>query len=227
MVRENIIKEETAPIKQSEDVFVAEEYVMTNKEVTPTFPINEKPIINKDIEIRPVSTNNQTKPTGPYQRNVLREMSLSQTSPIGITKQDNNSNNELNKARELQKSFDETRNNYYDKNTNNAYERTTNNISIQNDHAKYLREVSDKLIERSNNDQVERTQYELRQEEDAIISYQELMQKKDNIKMVDEEDAVISIEELMNRKQEKIYNITPEEEDNKFIDELKNFRSDL
>ena len=47
--------------------------------------------------------------------------------------------------------------------------------------------------------------------------------------MIDEEEAVISIEELMQKKdkKDKIYNITEEEENDKFISELKNFRGDL
>ena len=55
------------------------------------------------------------------------------------------------------------------------------------------------------------------------------MQKKDSIKTIDEEDAIISIEELRKRKQEedKLYNITKDEEDDEFINELKHFRSDL
>ena len=55
------------------------------------------------------------------------------------------------------------------------------------------------------------------------------MEKKDSIKIVDDENAVISIDELMKKKheEEKLYNITKEEEDNQFIKELKNFRNDL
>ena len=65
--------------------------------------------------------------------------------------------------------------------------------------------------------------------EDAIISYKELMAKKDTIKTIDEEDAVISIQELTSRenKQEKLYNLTEEEENDDFLDELKKFRNDL
>lgn len=55
------------------------------------------------------------------------------------------------------------------------------------------------------------------------------MKKKDSIKIVDEEEAVISIDELMNlkNKQEKLYNLTEDEENDQFIKELKNFRKDL
>ena len=48
------------------------------------------------------------------------------------------------------------------------------------------------------------TDYERKQEEEAIISYDELLKVKD-----------------------KIYNITDDEETDEFIDELKNFRIDL
>lgn len=101
---------------------------------------------------------------------------------------------------------------------------------------KYLEEVSRKLAEADASDGIERTDYELEQEENAIISYKELMEKKDNIQTIDEEEAVISIEELMNRnnKQQsiketdtKLYNLTDEEENDDFIKELKQFRNDL
>lgn len=92
----------------------------------------------------------------------------------------------------------------------------------------YLKEVSHKLANAKELEGINRTQYEIKQEEDAIISYEELMRKKDSIQIIDEEDAVISIEELTKRKQqEKLYNITEEEENEKFIKELKNFRHDL
>lgn len=92
----------------------------------------------------------------------------------------------------------------------------------------YLKEVSHKLANAKELDGINRTQYEIKQEEDAIISYEELMRKKDSIQIIDEEDAVISIEELTKLKQqEKLYNLTEEEENEQFIKELKNFRHDL
>lgn len=99
----------------------------------------------------------------------------------------------------------------------------------QPSNATFLEEVSKKLAEAEVPDEIDRTDYELQQEEDAIISYKELMAKKDTIKTIDEEDAVISIQELTARKsqQEKLYNLTEEEENNDFIDELKKFRNDL
>ena len=52
------------------------------------------------------------------------------------------------------------------------------------------------------------------------------MKKKDEIVCIEEEEAVISYEELINRK-EKIYNITKENNDTNFINELKSLRKDL
>ena len=93
----------------------------------------------------------------------------------------------------------------------------------------YLEEVSKKLAESDKIDDIDRTEYELKQEEEAIISYEELMQKKDTIKIIDEEEAIISIEELLRKKEQedKLYNLTEEEENDKFINELKSFRNDL
>ncbi|MCI6712241.1 MAG: hypothetical protein SO067_02280 [Bacilli bacterium] len=90
----------------------------------------------------------------------------------------------------------------------------------------YIQDVSEKLSKATIPDKIELTDYEKEQEENAIISYEELMKKKDEIVFIDEEDAVISYEELINRK-EKIYNITKENNDTNFINELKSLRKDL
>lgn len=229
-------------------------------------------------------------PTGPYQRNVLREMSLSQTSPIGINrrieKEDKNIeiakdlkdslNSEKQEEYKVKDNFKKTeiyeksiskdyysqnnslRENYqtisksstvYPKTNNNGYENyhhqeilnTISEIPKANEKKSsseiYLEEVSKKLSEAELPDEIERTEYELEQEENAIISYKELMEKKDSIQTVDEEEAVISIEELMNRKNKqemqesskeiKLYNLTEKEKNEDFIKELKQFRNDL
>ncbi len=229
----------------------------------------------RDIEI----------PSKPYQRNVLREMSLSQTSPIGITKPVEKKNVEL--AKDLNDSLSNEKNLSIDREIKNDMKKIDNleirktdvckvdesnkvikkndvkfnnliddtsekkyysqaseillNIPVvdvnmkKSSSEKYLEEVSKKLSEADVNEDIERTDYELEQEENAIISYKELMLKKDSIQTIDEEDAVISIEELMNRKKNndditadsKLYNITEEEENDEFLKELKQFRNDL
>jgi len=254
-----------------------------------------------------------TIPRKPYERNVLREMSLSQTSPIGIVRKENN--NFITKPtqeKELQEptittttneeksieiediqekkeidlpkietpnepvinltSTKNVHNNFYENKEliNNDYktEELTKNeseiissevsdikeseepstkkqesyinlleenpkietkIEESQENAKFLEEVTQKLAQAEATNEIDRTAYEIQQEEDAIISYKELMKKKDSIVTIDEEDAVISIKELKRRKQEeeKLYNLTEKEENNEFIDELKKFRNDL
>ena len=108
-------------------------------------------------------------------------------------------------------------------NTTNNYNKT----GSFNNKGNYLKELSEKSANLK--EKIFRTEYEIKQEEDAIISYEELMQKKDNLTMIDEEEAVISINELLKKSenQEKLYNINNNEDNDIFIDELKNFRSDL
>ena len=64
--------------------------------------------------------------------------------------------------------------------------------------------VFERMEEEIKPSNIELTDYERKQEEEAIISYDELLKVKD-----------------------KIYNITDDEETDEFIDELKNFRIDL
>ena len=210
-----------APPIVEERNFVAEEHVINyNQRIMPEMPPAETPTPEPKKEI--------VIPERAYQRNVLREMSSNQTSPIGISRQQDNRELEYTKATDLNQTLN---------NTNLEREpvvpqRTLENTNSFNQLAQrtssnqaYLTEVSNKLNEAMPD--VNRTEYELRQEADAIISYEELMRKKDTIKTVDEEEAVISIEELYRQERNKLYGITDEEKDQKFIDELKNFRNDL
>ena len=278
--------------KKNEKTFIAEEHIMEyNQEpFLTTDKMKEEQTVKPSTIKPPIEM-----PTGPYQRNVLREMSLSQTSPIGI----NRINNLEDKKNEIVKDLDESlHNEEFDSSPNQEHKtlnkleeisapaiKTKNDLNMikkdivepktikiepekkeiwkenlinqktespqkellelsnekkrneptKSSSEKYLEEVSRKLAEAEIPDEVERTNYELQQEEDAIISYTELMEKKDSIQTIDEEDAVISIEELMNRKKEeedrqesaKLYNLGEEEENDNFIKELKQFRNDL
>lgn len=203
-IKEEVIIENNIP---EEKDFVAEEHVMEYKQELFNLPNIEKTEPEKEI-IKEEPKKEEVKiPNAPYQRNVLRERYSNQTSPIGIIKREDSYQRNLNNARELHNVLNEE----------------------QPSSRKYLEEVSQKLSEATDLNDIDRTAYEIEQEEEAIISYQELMNKKDQIKIIDEEDAVISIDELMRRKrqEEKLYNITKEEENNTFIDELKQFRHDL
>lgn len=113
--------------------------------------------------------------------------------------------------------------------TPNISGEVTEEPESKSENAQFLEEVSQKLATAETIDGIDRTEYELQQEEDAIISYKELMAKKDTIKTIDEEDAIISIKELTARKnnEEKSYNLTENEKNDEFLDELKKFRNDL
>ena len=211
----SIMKEESVPEKTN---FIAEEYVMEyNKDL---FSL---PNIKK---AEPYEEKKEYNKPAPYQKNILREISSSQTSPIGIIKTENNKSVDEIKAKELYNSLNNDESNKETSPISNDNESKLDKKQI--DKQKYIRDVSKKLAEANNRNDIDRTEYEIKQEEEAIISYDELMQKKDEIKIIDEEEAVISIDELMQKKQkEKLYNLVDEEENDKFIDELKDFRRDL
>ena len=119
--------------------------------------------------------------TGPYSKNVLREIKTrDQTSPIGIIKKD-----QINAAKI----------NIENKSVNN------DQLKDNGENISFVKEISEKMEKEL---EPKTTDYERQQEEEAVISYQELLSKKD-----------------------KLYNITEEENTSDFIDELKSFRLDL
>ena len=73
-----------------------------------------------------------------------------------------------------------------------------------NDSMDFANEIVKKMEDEVKPSNIELTEYEKKQEEEAIISYDELLKVKD-----------------------KIYNLTEEEENEEFLDELKTFRLDL
>ena len=300
----------TRPI-ETEKKFVAEEHVMEyNNDLFSLSNIKKATETNEEKTNHEINYKSKVEiPTKPYQKNVLREMSLSQTSPIGLTSPIKKEDKKIEMAKDLEKSLSNEskkeqeineeyleiteqlkkdlnnlenlsprkteindniknekieRNNRFNNNEKNvevesklALSDITNTSDInkqsetlfndiiepieknKSSNENYLEEVSRKLAEAEVPDEIERTDYELEQEENAIISYKELMAKKDSIETVDEEDAVISIEELMNRSNQnqentkeikeetKLYNLIEEEENDNFIKELKQFRNDL
>lgn len=223
--------------------FVAEEYIMeynTNKhnQLDKYNEENEKklePMENINIQKQDVVVQTVSKP---YQKNVLREMYSNQTSPIGITQKNIEKRQEINRAIDLNNNLNYQKNeeNQYAKESENRYinpVKKDTNLVIDNNRnnyeqkRNYLRDVSQELNKANESSGIKRTSYELKQEEEAIISFKELMEKKDSIQMIDEEEAIISIEELVKHEKEKLYQITPEEEDERFVNELKKFRNDL
>jgi len=212
-----ILKEEQEKVEDNKEINnnILKQQQLEVPVETKEVPI-EEPVFNKEEEKIPVVKEEikedkeevkeeKTKENNLYQKNVLREISSKQpVSPIHIEKK------EEYIARENLDNFDFNSVNY-DNGLGMTYEDP--NISPLeemedayevNDNMKFASEIVEKMEEETKPSNIELTDYEKKQEEEAIISYDELMKVKD-----------------------KIYNITDDEETDEFIDELKNFRLDL
>lgn len=183
-----LIKEESLSVKdvnKEGNLKVEEENASEIIEEAITIP-KEEPIIEKKEEVK---AEEKQDFTGPYSKNVLREMNARmQTSPIHIDK--NNVNNSYQRE-EQREEFTSPLEELED-------------ITEVNDNMKFASEIVSRMEEEIKPSNIELTDYEKKQEEEAIISYDELLKVKD-----------------------KIYNITEDEETDEFIDELKSFRLDL
>lgn len=189
IVNNNVVKEEEPIIVKDKNEEIKpninEEIKIEDSKPVP----EEKPVIEKKVEHRiekPVVEEN-----GAYKKNVLREMSKRMpTSPIGIIRNDDyikDDNINLDIREDMVSPLEEMEDNY----------------SV-NDNMKFASEIVEQMEKEMKPSNIELTDYEKKQEEEAIISYDELLKVKD-----------------------KIYNITEDEENEEFIDELKNFRLDL
>jgi len=124
---------------------------------------------------------------GPYKKNVLREISArGQTSPVNIGK----STVDVPKVKVTS----------YVKEEHIKKEERINEMDNQS----FIEEISKRMEEELKPQTIELTDYEKKQEEEAIISYQELLKAKD-----------------------RIYKINDDEEIDTFIDELKEFKKNL
>jgi len=148
--------------------------------------IKEEENIEEILESLP-----EIEETGPYKKNVLRELSArSQTSPVNI----GNSTVDVPKVKVTS---------YVKKEENKEKINKAKKID-EMDNQTFIEEISKRIEDEMTPQTIELTDYERKQEEEAIISYQELLKVKD-----------------------KLYNITDDEEIDSFIDELKEFRTNL
>ena len=140
--------------------------------------VNEEVKNNDQVNIEVFESEKMDKvEEGPYTKNVLRQNTARyQTSPISI-KKDTNIEQKVEKVVEEEKQENLT----------------------------FAEEISRKMEQELKPQTIELTDYEKQQEEEAIISYQE----------------------LLNYNKDRLYNITEEEETVDFINELKSFRSSL
>ncbi len=136
-----------------------------------------------------------------YQKNVFHDKP-SITSPVSLTMMDD-SNFDLNefiKNNELKVETSKLQNKeMIDKKISSNIEKQ--NIKIadikKNNNIEYLQEISNKIADELKPQTIELTDYEKMQEENAIISYKELITIKDKIMMLDDENETINfIEEL-------------------------------
>lgn len=189
---ENVEKEEISVVvenKQEENT-VQEEVKKEIQEDTKKDNIIKEEVVNKDE-------------SGPYKKNVLREMTARmQTSPIHIERNDDyvEKNNFDVTDNDLLIDIPDT---FLREDTRSPLEMMEDSYEI-NDNMKFASEIVERMEEEIKPSNIELTDYEKKQEEEAIISYDELSKVKD-----------------------KIYNITEDEETDEFIDELKSFRLDL
>ena len=201
-------EKDDAILNEEEDIPVIhkiEEVVSNNKEdvlkIDEVVNMQEEPVEKKEevkIEISKPVLEKQEE-TGPYKRNVLREMNARmQTSPISISKNDVIYNTNDSYIEDY--GLDEV---YLREESVNPLEDMEDNYEV-NDSMKFASEIVERMEEEIKPSNIELTDYEKKQEEEAIISYDELIKVKD-----------------------KIYNLTEDEETDEFIDQLKSFRLDL
>ena len=152
---------------------------------------------------------NDTSITAPYTRNVLKSLSASgQTSPVNIGKSavDVPKVKVTSYVKEEPKhevKVEQQKLDFEEKEIKKELPKLEENSSSMSNQ-EFIEEISKRLAEEVEPQTIELTDYEKRQEEEAIISYKELLKVKD-----------------------RLYKITDDEEIDTFIDELKEFRTNL
>ena len=207
LMKQNIMedKEDDSIIKDEELLIPEEKTNEEQKAIEMSEPVKlieeseQIKLIEETEQIKEIEAPKEVKlieETGPYKKNVLREMNTRmQTSPINIVKE---KEEEKNKENDIDLTGID-----YGEDSVSPLEMMEDNYEV-NDNMKLASEIVSKMEQEIKPSNIELTEYEKKQEEEAIISYDELLKVKD-----------------------KIYNITEDEETDEFIDELKNFRIDL
>lgn len=205
----NIIKED----KPEED-----NIVVPNEKVDILNELNEN-LYEDDILSKPEEEgineilkdlpDNENSINVPYTRNVLKSLSQSgQTSPVNIGKSavDVPKVKVTSYVKEEPKhevKIEQQKLDFEEKNIKKELPKLEENSSNMSNQ-EFIEEISKRLSEEVEPQTIELTDYEKRQEEEAIISYKELLKVKD-----------------------RLYKITDDEEIDTFIDELKEFRTNL
>ena len=200
----NIIKED----KPEEDNIVVDILNELNENLYED-DILSKPEEEGINEILKDLPDNDTSITAPYTRNVLKSLSQSgQTSPVNIGKSavDIPKVKVTSYVKEEPKhevKIEQQKLDFEEKEIKKELPKLEENSSNMSNQ-EFIEEISKRLSEEVEPQTIELTDYEKRQEEEAIISYKELLKVKD-----------------------RLYKITDDEEIDTFIDELKEFRTNL
>lgn len=191
--------EETPLVSDIKEEIVLNKVETEVKEELPKEEVKEEqPKIEMNEEKKEVSNTNNTDNL--YKKNVLREMNArSQTSPIHIDREEPKEKEDYTK---LANNINTTGIDLGEDSLS-PLEMMEDTYEV-NDNMKFASDIVERMQEEIKPSNIELTDYEKKQEEEAIISYDELLKVKD-----------------------KIYNITDDEETDEFIDELKSFRIDL
>ena len=205
----NIIKED----KPEED-----NIVVPNEKIDILNELNEN-LYEEDILSKPEEEgineilkdlpDNENSINVPYTRNVLKSLSQSgQTSPVNIGKSavDVPKLKVTSYVKEEPKhevKLEQQKLDFEEKEIKKEIPKLEENSSNMSNQ-EFIEEISKRLAEEVEPQTIELTDYEKRQEEEAIISYKELLKVKD-----------------------RLYKITDDEEIDTFIDELKEFRTNL
>lgn len=205
----NIIKEEKL---DENNIIVPNEKVDILNELNENLyedDILSKPEEEGINEILKDLPDNDTSITAPYTRNVLKSLSASgQTSPVNIGK----SAVDVPKVKvtsyvkeepKYEVKVEQQKLDFEEKEIKKEIPKLEENSSSMSNQ-EFIEEISKRLAEEVEPQTIELTDYEKRQEEEAIISYKELLKVKD-----------------------RLYKITDDEEIDTFIDELKEFRTNL
>ena len=191
------IKEEfeEIPIVEQKEEIVKEDVIEENNKIEEVEEIK----IEEEKEVEKQVVSDKKEENGPYKKNVLREMNARmQTSPISIRKDDviYNNDNSYNDDYDLEEV-------YLREDSVSPLESMEDSYEVS-DNMRFASEIVERMEEEIKPSNIELTDYEKKQEEEAIISYDELLKVKD-----------------------RIYNLTEDEETDEFIDQLKSFRLDL
>ena len=193
--------EETPLVSDIKEEIVLDKVETEAKEELPKEEVKEEQSkIEINEEKKEASNTNNTNNNGLYKKNVLREMNArSQTSPIHIDREEPKEKEDYTK---LANNINTTGIDLGEDSLS-PLEMMEDTYEV-NDNMKFASDIVERMQEEIKPSNIELTDYEKKQEEEAIISYDELLKVKD-----------------------KIYNITDDEETDEFIDELKSFRIDL